>query len=102
MPDLEREIKLRKDFYILCNSDKFCKDLYASLCNMRWLKEGETEPWSCSWRYAGGIVAELRFLATEEHGDYLDFYCSGNEGQVNPVVESLFNDMGWTRCPWED
>jgi hypothetical protein len=28
--------------------------------------------WSCSWRHAGGIIADM-----QEKGDYIDWYCSG-------------------------
>ena len=51
------------------------------MCNQDWqrndvwpLLKGET--WSCSWRYAGGIVADMR-----EEGDYIDWYCSGIQGE---------------------
>lgn len=56
----------------------YAQNLYAALCNNEfqrnhfWLiLSGET--WSCSWRYAGGIVAEIR----DDGEDYIDFYCSG-------------------------
>ena len=38
------------------------------------LLKGQT--YSCSWRYAGGIVADMR-----EEGDYIDWYCSGIQGE---------------------
>lgn len=58
-------------------SDAYAQNLYAAMCNNDFtrcevipiLKE---ERWSCSWRYAGGIVADMR-----QEGDYIDWYCSG-------------------------
>ena len=32
----------------------------------------KNETWSCSWRHAGGIVANMIQV-----GDYIDWYCSG-------------------------
>lgn len=59
----------------------YAQNLYAAMCNQDWqrndvwpLLKGET--WSCSWRYAGGIVADMR-----EEGDYIDWYCSGIQGE---------------------
>ena len=67
----------------------------------------DPEPWSCSWRYAGGILAELRF-----EGDYMDWYCSGigydhDSGYVSEgiVTEEIRNDLaqlGWYPVPWDD
>jgi hypothetical protein len=58
-------------------SQRYAQNLYAAMCNRSWqehavwpILQGET--WSCSWRYAGGIVARLR-----GEGDYMDWYCSG-------------------------
>jgi hypothetical protein len=81
------------------------------LCNQDWQKnevwpllKGET--YSCSWRYAGGIVADMR-----EQGDYIDWYCSGirgeqgieyeppltfvSEGTVTEEIREDFFKLGW-------
>jgi hypothetical protein len=59
----------------------YAQNLYAAMCNQDWQKndvwpllKGET--YSCSWRYAGGIVADM-----VEQGDYIDWYCSGIRGE---------------------
>ncbi len=58
-------------------SESYAQNLYAVMCNNDFQKNefmpklaGRT--WSCSWRYAGGIIADMR-----EQGDYIDWYCSG-------------------------
>ncbi len=58
-------------------SEAYAQNLYAALCNNDFQKIDvvtilKNETWHCSWRYAGGIVADMR-----ESGDYLDWYCSG-------------------------
>jgi hypothetical protein len=58
-------------------SDAYAQNLYAALCNNGFIKLEvipvlKGEEWSCSWRYAGGIVADMR-----QEGDYIDWYCSG-------------------------
>jgi hypothetical protein len=62
--------------------EEYAQNIYAALCNQDWQKNdvwpllaGQT--YSCSWRYAGGIVADMR-----EQGDYIDWYCSGIKGGV--------------------
>jgi hypothetical protein len=60
-----------------CKDDRYAQTLYAALCNNQFIKNEmwpilEEKTWSCSWRYAGGIIADIR-----EQGDYLDWYCSG-------------------------
>ena len=57
--------------------DRYAQNLYAALCNTEWQKQEvmpllKNQTWYCSWRSAGGIVADLR-----KDGDYLDWYCSG-------------------------
>lgn len=61
-------------------SESYAQNLYAAMCNQDWQKnevwpllKGET--YSCSWRYAGGIIADMI-----EAGDYIDWYCSGIKG----------------------
>lgn len=65
-------------------------DLYAAMCNRPW-KHRDGDEWSCSWRFAGGVVSGLRGC-----GDYMDHYCSGNEGHVTPEVKALLAPLGWT------
>ena len=93
-------------------SDTYAQNIYAALCNQDWQKnevwpllKGET--YSCSWRYAGGIVADMR-----EQGDYINWYCSGigdglgngdadgakgyvPEGTVTEEIREDFFKLGW-------
>jgi len=60
------------------NDQSYAQNLYAALCNNEFQELELFEvlrgrAWSCTWRYAGGIVADMR----GEGGDYLDWYCSG-------------------------
>jgi len=64
-------------------SGVYAQNLYAAMCNMQWIKDGQ--PWSCSWRYSGGIIADMR-----QEGDYIDWYCSGIGGSVS---DEEFRDM---------
>lgn len=71
----------------------YAQHLYAALCNnefqklevMPILKE---ETWSCSWRRAGGIIADMR-----QDGDYIDWYCSGIRNDDLVTDEETWN---WT------
>ena len=65
---------------------------YAALCNNQFqqLKTWsilKDERWSCSWRHAGGIIADM--LQT---GDYIDWYCSGITGPTD-ITEEEFNAL---------
>ena len=58
-------------------SESYAQNIYAALCNTEWQRKDvwpilTGQRWSCSWRYAGGIVADMR-----GQGDYIDWYCSG-------------------------
>jgi hypothetical protein len=96
-------------------SDTYAQNLYAALSNMTWQRLEvmpilKDERWSCSWRYAGGIIARIR-----QAGDYIDWYCSGigseeegfglglrtgegfvAEGQVTEEIETDLRQLGWT------
>jgi hypothetical protein len=58
-------------------SRSYAQNLYAALCNNQFRRNAvwpllKGENWGCSWRYAGGIIADMR-----QEGDYIDWYCSG-------------------------
>jgi len=80
---------------ILIDSNKmsditFANKVYANLCNLVWYDYINDEVISESWRGAGGFVAGIRNIGE----NYMDFYCSGNEGQVDKEIEDLFNANG--------
>jgi hypothetical protein len=84
-------------------SDNYAQNLYAAMCNNDFIKNDvwpilQQETWSCSWRYAGGIIANMR-----EQGDYIDWYCSGlgapltavAEGEVTDEIREDLLKLGW-------
>lgn len=73
----------------------YAQHLYAAMCNNDFQKLDtmpilKNEKWSCSWRYAGGIVADM-----QQKGDYIDWYCSGiKNGHPDDVdFDSLTEDQ---------
>jgi hypothetical protein len=65
------------------NNETYAQNLYAAMCNTDFVKNDvwpilTEKKWHCSWRYAGGIIADMR-----QEGDYIDWYCSGIRG--NPI-----------------
>ena len=88
------EYDLRSSEYIIekCKDDIYAQHLYAAMCNNEFIKNDiwpllKDETWSCSWRYAGGIIADIR-----QNGDYIDWYCSGIRN-TNELSESELNDL---------
>ncbi len=103
------------------SSESYSQNLYAAMCNNGFIKLEvipvlKGEEWGCSWRYAGGIIADMR-----QEGDYIDWYCSGIRGgmsydeelAIDLVPEGFITDeirtdlqrLGWAVAPggdWED
>jgi hypothetical protein len=99
-------------------SDVYAQNLYASMCNRDFIKYDvmpilKNQRWSCSWRYAGGIVADMR-----QAGDYIDWYCSGMgeglgngdpegtkgyipEGVVTDEIKEDLKQLGWVPVEWD-
>lgn len=74
------------------------RDLYAALCNNQFQRQDimpvlRDQRWSCTWRYAGGIIADMM-----GQGDYIDWYCAGREGEVTDEVRADLLRLGWSVC----
>jgi hypothetical protein len=106
------------------SSDSYAQNLYAAMCNNDFIKRDlwpilKEEKWGASWRYAGGIIADMR-----QEGDYIDWYCSGMgglathdveegekymtrmqyvpESQVTEEIELDLNRLGWLVVKYKD
>ena len=88
---LERDMKDTRWFVDKVRaSESYAQNLYAALCNNAFQKLElmpvlKDEIWSCTWRSAGSIVADIRC-----EGDYMDWYCSGIHDT------GLYNEDGLT------
>lgn len=116
------EYDLRTTAWILDkvrNSETYAQHLYAAMCNNEFIKNDvwpilTEKTWGCSWRYAGGILADMR-----EHGDYIDWYCSGigdglgngdpngtkdyvPEGYISDEIKNDLLTLGWLVAPEGD
>ena len=74
-------------------SNAYAQNLYAAMCNNDFQKNefmprlaGKT--WGCSWRYAGGIIADM-----QEKGDYIDWYCSGIKNDSPVLLDDQFAEL---------
>lgn len=105
--NLERDMKDARWFVDKVRaSESYSQNLYAALCNNAFQKVEvipilKDEVWSCTWRYAGGIVADIRC-----EGDYMDYYCSGmrdyknnddfvGEGYITDEIREDLKQLGW-------
>jgi hypothetical protein len=128
-PENDLEYDLRTTEWILAKArtrDAYAQNIYAAMCNMRWQKLDvfpilKDEFWSCSWRSAGGIVANML-----QKGDYMDWYCSGMggfnlqyegtetneewqkrtgyvpEATVTEEIREDFQKLGWVPSEWPE
>jgi len=96
--------------------ETYAQNLYAAMCNNVFQRNEvwprlRDEYWSCSWRAAGGVIADLR-----GQGDYMDWYCSGifgageadsyqgyvSEGTVTDEIRQDLFAIGWTVEPYPE
>lgn len=120
--DVEEELKNNTAIcQRIADSEVFAQHVYAALCNQQYYPHGvdqeHTDAWSCTWRYAATIIADIRNTHLHEpqnsdiQEDYIHWYCSGmgvlegsvGEGIVTDDVRRVFHDMGWdiVACPSE-
>ena len=97
-PSLELELYQAKHIVSRCKADpkEFATELYGALCNVVWKHRDSGSEFSCSWRYAGGIVSTM----SHSVDDYMIYYDSGNEGVVTDDVRTELDKLGWE--PMED
>ena len=110
------EYDLRSSDYIFekCKDEFYAQNLYAAMCNNDFVRNDvwpllTDKRWSCSWRYAGGIIADI-----QEKGDYIDWYCSGitgnntrtsgyvGEGFITDEIKNDLKKLGWVIIPYKD
>ena len=77
------------------SSDAYAQNLYAALCNNTFQKLEvvpilRDDAWSCTWRYAGGIIAGIRC-----EGDYMNWYCSGIRGDPEEIDYAAAEAQGF-------
>jgi hypothetical protein len=75
--NMEYDLRTSELIIEKCKDRIYAQHLYAAMCNNEFIKNDvwpilSDKRWSCSWRYAGGIIADIR-----QEGDYIDWYCSG-------------------------
>jgi hypothetical protein len=89
------EYDLRSSQWILDKvrgDNVYAQNLYAAMCNNDFQKNDfiirlADKTWACSWRYAGGIIADM-----QEKGDYIDWYCSGIRNDT-PMEQHEWNNL---------
>jgi hypothetical protein len=92
---LEGDIMRSVDFLDkIENNQRFATEVYRTLCNNKFFNEERNVIWTGSWRYVGGFVSGI---SNPGSSDYMDFYCSGNEGRLNEEVVGMLKELGWIR-----
>lgn len=88
------ESDLAKAFEGRWDNDEFCQRVWSSLTNTAWIRKKDGLIYEASFRYIGGLIADLR-----GKGSYLDWYCKSPYGYVDEEVEEELGKLGW--CPLE-
>lgn len=88
--------KLQKDY-------NFAQEMYAALCNTRWVSITDlTLIFSCTWRYSGELIANIR----NKGEDYMEFYWAVSfpnqitEGVITDRIKNELRELGWVPIPW--
>lgn len=100
--NLEYDLRTSDVIAAKCANRNYARRLYSALCNNRFQRNDvwpilQDKYWTCSWRYAGGIISDIL-----QEGDYLDWYCGGDEGLVSDEVRQDLFALGWTIHPYEE
>ena len=88
---LEYDLMASEDIREKVLTEAYAFALYGALCNNVWHKPSTDQHWQGSWRHNGGVISDL----VSGQGDYLDYYCAGNEGKVDPEVQEDLERLGW-------
>lgn len=96
---VEMDVDILRDSNIcfkIREDDYYAQLFYAALCNTEWCRntvesmlKGEPE-YQFSWRTAADLVAYIR-----DGMSYMEFYASGNEGDVCDEVRKDLLNIGW-------
>ena len=99
-PSLELDLYQAKHLVRRCQADPkgFATELYSALCNITWRHRDTNNTFSCSWRYAGGIVSTM----SHSVDDYMLYYDTGNEGTVTDDVLTELDKLGWVPTEEKD
>ena len=102
--DLEWALKTSPTIQQKCQEQpEYRNKLYHALCNIEWQRNNawivlKDMWWSCTWRYAGGLVAEIY-----GQGNYRDYYLwrpsaqdlmLGTYNFSGPVDPEIAHDLG--------
>jgi hypothetical protein len=87
--NMEYDLRTSELIIEKCKDKIYAQHLYAAMCNNEFTKNDiwpilSDKRWSCSWRSAGGIIADIR-----QEGDYIDWYCSGIRNTEDLTDEDL-------------
>ena len=90
--NMEYDLRTSELIIEKCNDNIYAQHLYAAMCNNEFTKNDvwpilSDKRWGCSWRHAGGIIADIR-----QEGDYIDWYCSGIRNE-DDLDETSFREL---------
>ena len=94
MRDFEVDLEAVFDDKIRTDDD-FCENVWSALANKIWENNDGAE-FSCTFRYAGGLIADIR-----GRGNYMDWYCSGPYAIVTDEIEKGLGGLGWSHHDYD-